>query len=565
MHTNSRALPLLVFLAVAMLTVWLPASPILAQDTEIQGAQDQGAPAQDQDKGAPAQDQDAPALDVETEGAEAPRLRSDFGPFDNIVVIPIEGTIDDALATSLERRVEEARASGADCIVFDIDTYGGELFAMDRITGLIYPLPPLDESEEGIHTVAYVSDKAISAGVMIAFSCREIFMKRGTRMGDCEPITFGGAEGIQTLPEKIQSPTRAKFRTYAERNGYPIAIAEAMVTKELGLVRIRFEGEEEPGYYSILETEEWPEEKRARIASEEIILLKGQLPTFTDSESIEYGLSKGTVRDRDELLDLLSGGEYVAPDEGAVLEMNWSEDLARFLQAWKFVFFIIGVIGLYLEFKTPGFGVPGVVGIIGFALLFGSSYVTGLAETWEILVFFAGVILLAVEIFVLPGFGIPGVLGLFMILASFYLASQPFIVPSTADDTLRGAYEMKMALEWMMQFGLSLVVVFVLVSLLARWLPKTTWFGRLILTPVPAGDSLAMAGAGTAAQGAGQAGSVAVAAEGKTLTKLRPAGFARIDGRRVEVVTGGDFIDAGVPVVVTEVHGNRVVVKKTIS
>ena len=216
-----------------------------------------------------------------------------------------------------------------------------------------------------------------------------------------------------------------------------------------------------------------------------------------------------------------------------MLEMNWSEDLARFLQAWKFVFFIIGVIGLYLEFKTPGFGVPGVVGVLGFAVVFGSSYITGLAEAWEILVFFAGVILLAVEIFVLPGFGIPGVLGLFFILASFYLASQPFIVPSTSS----ASYEMGMVMEWMLQFGISLVVCFVLVVLLARWLPKSTWFGRVILAPVPINGGAA-AGGMALATSATESPALSAGATGVTITALRPAGFARIDGQKIEVVTG---------------------------
>ncbi len=496
-----------------------------------------------------------PASDDREDAVEAARS-SRFGPFERIFVIPIEGTIDGGLATSIERRIESAKEAGADCIVFDIDTYGGEVFAAEKITGLIFPLSPIRPGDDGIHTVGYVSDKAISAGALIAFSCREIYMRYGTRMGDCEPITMSASEGVQTLPEKFQSPLRAKFRTFAQRNGYPVAIAEAMVTKELGVVKIRFKGQDGYSFYTIAETETWSEEKRDQIEEETVLLLKGQLPTFNDGESEELGLSSGTVRDREELLDILSGGEYVSPVAGEnVLEISWSEEMVRFLQTWKFVFFVIGVIGLYLEFKTPGFGAPGIVGIIAFGLLFGSSYLSGLAEAWEVLVFFAGVGLLVFEIFILPGFGIPGVAGLLLILVSFYLASQPFVIPGFEDDTLSAPYEMDMLSRWVFQFTLSLVISIVLMVLLARWLPKSRLFGRLILEPAPAGGGPVFA----------QAAEGQVGETGKTLSALRPAGRAMIGDRKVEVVTQGDFIDEGTDVEVIDVRGNRIVVRRRTS
>lgn len=502
----------------------------------------------------------ARSIEPTAEGAETgdpieAAAGSAFGPFERVVVIPIVGPIDGALATSLERRVTEAEDDGVDCIVFEINTYGGEVFAAERITDLIFPLPPIDENDDGIHTIAYVEEKAISAGALIAFSCREIFMEYGSRMGDCEPITMA-TDGVQTLPEKFQSPLRAKFRTFAQRNGYPEAIAEAMVTKELGVTRIRFEDEEEAHYYTILETKAWPEEKRARIDSEEVILLEGQLPTFNDSECIRYGLSRGTVRDRAELLQLL--GAPTGDDAPPVLEMNWSEDLVRFLEAYKFIFFIIGVVALYLEFKTPGLGVPGIVGVIAMGIVFGSSYLTGLAETWEILVFVAGVGLLAVEIFILPGFGIPGVAGLFLMLLAFYLASQPFVIPDPDRNTPSAPFEMQMFEEWVMQFSLSLVIAVVLIAILARWLPKTRFMGWLVLEPVtPRGQVASVPAAAPRSNLLGETG--------VALTTLRPAGRATIGSRRLEVTTRGGYIEAGEAIEVCEVHGNRVVVRKRIS
>jgi len=508
----------------------------------------------------------ADAMPGENEDPDAalPGDATGFGPFERIYVIPIAGTIDGGLATSIERRVEQARVDGADCIVFDIDTYGGEVFAAEQITDLLFPLPPMRPDEEGVHTVAYVSEKAISAGALIAFSCRQLFMKRGTRLGDCEPITLS-AGSVETLPEKFQSPLRAKFRTYAQRNGWPVAIAEAMVTKELGVVRIRFEGEDDFAYFSILETKSWDEERRESIAEQEFLILEGQLPTFNALEMQDLGLSSGTVRDRDELLDLLAGGSWTPPGETGVLEISWSEELVRFLQAWKFLFFIVGVIGLYLEFKSPGFGAPGIVGVLALALVFGSSYLSGLAEVWEILVFFAGVVLLAVEIFVFPGFGIPGVLGLLLILTSFYLATQPFIVPGFDEDSVSGPFEMQAFSRWVLQFAASLVAIVVVVSLLARWLPKTTLFGRLILEAAPSSGEVRRSTddrpAGPAMSGEG----VSVGDVGTSVSPLRPAGRARFGNRTADVVTEGAWIDRGDSVEVVRVAGRRVVVRKVIS
>jgi len=470
-----------------------------------------------------------------------------FGPFQRIFVVPIEGTIDSGLAESVARRIDDARDEGAECIVFEIDTYGGEVFAAEKITHAIFPLP--EERGGAIHTIAFVKEKAISAGVLIAMSCREIYMEYGSRMGDCEPILVSPGEGILTAPEKIQSPLRAEFRKFAERNGYPVAIAEAMVTKELGVVRIRFEGESESRYYSVVEADEWPDEKRERIAEEEILVRKGELPTFTFLEAERLGLSHGTVQSREDLLSRIStpGGT------DRVLEITWSEEMVRILQAWKFLLFIIGVIGLYLEFKAPGFGAPGVVGILALALFFFSSYLSGLAEVWEILVFILGVVLLAVELFVLPGFGIPGVLGIFLILLSFYLASQPFVIPGSRPDTVSGAYEMEMLRAWLVHFALSVLGCLVAIAVLARTLPRTPLYRRLVLAPAPL------------ARGASvdpEATPELLGSVGISLTKLRPAGKARFGDRRVDVVAEGEFLEAGVPVRVVDVLGNRIVVCK---
>ncbi|MEO6095318.1 MAG: hypothetical protein ABIW76_06465, partial [Fibrobacteria bacterium] len=144
------------------------------------------------------------------------------------IVIPIEEQVDFGLHAFLKRAVAEALAKKPDAIVFKVNTYGGELQSAFEIVDLLMGVSKCS-------TYAYVEQKAISAGALISLSCNRIAMGNGTTIGDCAPITQG-SDGIVMLGEKIQSPLRAKFRTLAEKNGYPGFLAQAMVTADIGVV-----------------------------------------------------------------------------------------------------------------------------------------------------------------------------------------------------------------------------------------------------------------------------------------------------------------------------------------
>ncbi|MBN2271306.1 MAG: hypothetical protein JXN61_11870, partial [Sedimentisphaerales bacterium] len=147
-------------------------------------------------------------------------------------VITCHDMVDEGLLESIKRRTNAALGQGVDYLIYDIDTFGGGLFAAYDISDYF-----LHEVNAKAATVAYVSKKAISAGALISVACEDIIMKEKTRIGDCAPMALGGKlEGVER--EKIETDTRTAFETSAEHNGYPAALLKAMVTQQIEVYRI---------------------------------------------------------------------------------------------------------------------------------------------------------------------------------------------------------------------------------------------------------------------------------------------------------------------------------------
>jgi membrane-bound serine protease (ClpP class) len=204
---------------------------------------------------------------------------------------------------------------------------------------------------------------------------------------------------------------------------------------------------------------------------------------------------------------------------------------------------MIGLIGIYTEIKTPGWGLPGTVALISLALFFGSSYILQLASIMEILLFVAGVILLALEIFVIPGFGITGILGIIFIVASLFLSlmgSQPFVDWSQVSIAI-------------FQLAGALVLSLLIFMVLIKYLPKSSAFSKLVLAEAESADK------GFVSYPSDKA---LIGKEGIALTDLRPAGLAEFNGERIDVVADWDYIVKGKKIKVIRVEGIKVVVKE---
>ncbi|NNE08427.1 MAG: nodulation protein NfeD, partial [Gemmatimonadetes bacterium] len=312
--------------------------------------------------------------------AEAPTL----------VMVTIEGTIDLGLPPFVERALAEAEESGAEALILEINTLGGRVDAASRIRDLL-----LDAE---VKTVAYINKRAISAGALISLACEEIVMAPGSTIGAATPVTASGNAGqMEKASEKVVSYFRSEMRATAEQRGRPPEIAEAMVDESVVIDGV---------------TEE------------------GKLLTLTTDQAVELGIADRVAPTRMAMIEETFGEETMLTE----LVPNWAENVVRFFTNPILSGFLlsIGFLGILMELRTPGFGIPGAVGIAALALFFGAQYIVQLAGNGEIILFALGLILVAVEIFVIPGFGIAGIIGIGLLLGTTFNAMIPHI-PAPGD------------------------------------------------------------------------------------------------------------------------------------
>jgi membrane-bound serine protease (ClpP class) len=434
-----------------------------------------------------------------------------------VYVIPIEGMIERGLIYVIRRGVGEAERRKADAIIFVMDTPGGQLQAAEEIINII--------ASVNVPTYTYVNPNAISAGAIIALATDKIYMAPGSRIGDAMPIMMSPMGGAQPMPEdikeKIMSYTAGLVRSAAQRKGHDDRLAESMVRPEIE--------------YKI---------------GEDIISKAGELLTLTNAEAERYVgqgtdrrrlLSSGTVNSLDGLLATIG-----VPD-AAIQRMVVSplETVARYIEMFSWLLLAGGVLGIFVEIKTPGFGVPGILGGLLLAVWFWGHHIAGFAGMEEALIFLIGMVLLLVEIFVIPGFGFVGLtglmlmaLGMLMAMVQHYPGTPTFHIPSLQVE----------GLLW--NLGLATCTAFLAGLLLVRFLPKTTAYSHLVLSAEERADQ----GYRVASQ------TELVGQQGTAGTPLRPAGIGVFGARRVNVVARGAFIEQGTPIVVAETHGARVVV-----
>jgi membrane-bound serine protease (ClpP class) len=489
-------------------------------------------------------------------GASEPNNLPTQGRTVKAAVIVCKGMIDDGLYKSIQRRTQIALDAGADYLIYEISTYGGLLQSGDDISKYFI----LDVAKKA-HTVAYITTEAISAGAMISVSCQDIIMRENTTIGDCAPIQIGAKlEGVER--EKTESFTRAAFKRAAEANGYPEALLKAMVSMQIEIYKIQ---NLKTGKYEFFETEQMPkDQKEYDIKNKILIDSDKELLTLTASKAVEYGVARAVVEDRAGALDFLAKRDGVTfAGEPMVLKTLWSEEMVRWLNspAVMGALIMLALLGVYIEFQKPGLMLPGLVAAVCFVIIIGSKYLIGLANWVEVVIFITGVLLLMVEIFVLPGFGIAGILGVMCILAGLFgmliknpPGSAPW--PQTPLDWQLFASEV-----WGLLFGF---IGFILLALmLPRYLPKIPVVRRLVLNPpevtvIQPSAAVTKQPTESFAQPAVQAG-----VKGVTISQLRPAGKANFGGRRFDVVSRGELIEAGKEIIVVLVEGNRIVVRET--
>lgn len=451
----------------------------------------------------------------------------------NVYVIPVAEDVEPALAAFIERCLRETEDDPGALLVLEMDTFGGRVDSALAIVDALLAVQPRE-------TVAYVRTKAISAGALIALACNRLAMAPNTTIGDCAPIAFTN-EGPTMLGEKFQSPLRAKFRTLARANNYPSVLAEAMVTDGMEVFRVELDGE--VLYLEASEYDDLTPAEKERVASKKTVVRKGELLTMDNEEALELGFSTLTASSIEEMLAGLGVADYTL----IRLEQNWSETLGRFITAIAPLLMMAGLAALYMELKAPGFGLPGIIGLLCIGLVLFNQHLVGLASHTEFLIVLLGLVLLAMEIFVLPGFGIAGIAGIVVLGIGLVLSFQDFVLPDPGQpwqrEIMLGNVAMVLA---------SILFAFASVLLFLRYVFPS--LGRTVEGPYLAA-TLADSHDVAAQTLAVQAGSRGVA-----LTALRPAGKMKSGGGVIDVVTEGEFIDKGASLEVLALRGNIVVV-----
>ncbi len=478
-----------------------------------------------------------------------------------VAVIYVEGEINSYTLRDMQRRFARAKAAGVKAVVLDIDSYGGLVTAGLDMSRFL-------KQQKDFHVTALVSRKAISAGAMIAVACDEIVMTPSSTLGDCAPIVMGPEGGLQSVDAtnraKIESPVIEDFRDSAQRNGYDTLLMESMVSvgREVYWVQNsdgqrRFvDGET----YQQLSNDGW----KAVLPERNPVDSKESLLTVNATLAQQLGIARAVVPDIETFL----------ADRGwqAVLRLQRGpgDALIAFLSSGTVTFFLITIlsISIYIAMHAPGHGMAEVVMVSCLAVLLGVPLLTGYAEWWEVLCVLIGIVLLALEIFVIPGFGIAGVTGILLIVVGLMMTLVPPVPPEMP------GFAPRVQLQWdLVTRALLLVLGAMFTSLvtaffISRHLPILPIGRKLVLTATvgrPLGGSAGVPPAGDSG------GWIKVGDAGKTTTDLRPGGMAAFfdpvlnDQRPVDVLGDGNFIPAGTSVVVHELRGQVVVVRRAVS
>lgn len=404
-----------------------------------------------------------------------------------VYYIPVEQAVERGLEAFIRRSIETAAEAGASHIVLEINTPGGAIDAAGNIAQLL--------RSTDIPITAYVVKNAISAGAYIALNCDQIVMAPSSTMGAAGVIDVNG----NAADKKTQSYWISEMKAAAELNGRDPLYAIAMTDPSIDLPEYRAP--------------------------------KGEYLTLTEKEALEVGYAEAIAKDRKELLQFLNLENAIEKE----MEVTFAEKIARFVTHPIVIPILlsIGSLGLVLELYSPGFGVPGIMGISALLLFFFGHYIAGFAGMESILLFLAGLVLISIEIF-MPGFGIFGLLGIGAIICSMLLASF-----STT----------KMIIAILIAVIVAAVGSFVMFKFFGNRGPLK----KLVLTNATTTEEGYVANVNR---------EDLIGKIGTALTPLRPSGTALIGNERLDVVTEGSYIDKEQKIQVVQTSGLKIVVRE---
>lgn len=416
-----------------------------------------------------------------------------------VMVMGIKSEIDPRMTRYVNLALEHAAKTNADIVIIEMDTYGGILTdAKDIVDKIMSFKKPV---------WVFINADAASAGALISIACDSIYMSPGASIGAATVVDGGG----EKAPDKYQSYMRSIMRSTAEENKRNPTIAEGMVDEQVEMDSVK---------------------------------KVGQVITFSTSEAIRYGYCEGKVESIEEILKKNKIRDY----EIDRFELDSADKIISFFLnpfiSGVLILIILG--GIYFEMQTPGIGFAGLAALVALILYLVPYYLNGLAQNWEIIAFFVGLGLVAVEIFVLPGFGIAGISGIVITVGSLVLImvnNDAFDFEFVPINDVLGALVAALA---------GLLGAMVLFFVGGSRLPNTKFYKRIALT-----DTQESIRGYTSNFNTG----ILIGKTGITQTVLRPSGKILIDKIIYDAYTRGEYIDKGLPVEVISVTGSSVQVK----
>jgi len=445
--------------------------------------------------------------------------------------VPIEGTIDLGLPPFIERSIKEAESNSADAIIFEINTFGGRVDAATQIKDAIM--------DSRVKTVAFINKRAISAGALISLSCEKIYMTGGATIGATTAVDMSGKKGS----EKVISYMREEMAATAEKRGRSKDIARGMVDEELEFQKkVKREYITEDGEVDTIKTVNY-----FLILNDDTMYVndiegrkQGNLITLTTEQALKYRMADKIAETFDDVLDSLglSGASVYETSE------NWSESIVRFLTnpVVASLLTTFGFLGILFELQSPGWGVPGTVGLTCLILSLGASYIAELATMTDFLIIIAGLMFLVLETLVIPGFGIPGIVGIVMILWGLYLLLLPDV--PVGEEVLSQATT-----------GLLIGILGGIAGLviLFKAMTRTKFWMDLTSPSIQSRDEGYTTTLGW---------ENLVGEDGVADTDLHPSGWVKVNDQRIFAVSEGAFVNNNTVVTILSVDGNRVVVRE---
>ncbi len=399
----------------------------------------------------------------------------------SIYVIDVKTEVTPGLYNYINNSIQKAEDEGADLILLEIDTFGGRVDSAISISDAII--------SSTVPTAAYINKKAISAGVLISISCDRIYMAPGATIGSAETIP---------ATEKNISFWKKQLKTVAEEKGRDPQVVMAMADKD-----IEIEG----------------------------LIEKGKLLNLTTNEAVDIGFIDGKALNRRQIYESLDIESFSETE----IESTVVEDFINIISSSYVapLLLALGFIGMIIEIITPGFGVGGIISIIGFSLFFMGSILGGSAQVLSVIVFMVGMVLLVIEA-AAPGFGVFGVLGISSIIMSVVMASR-----SVA--------------QAVMYIVIAIALTAVVITIIFKKLPKRKLSKTLLLDTNLNKDEGYISS---------EEKSQYLGKEGVCLSFLRPSGKIEIEGEMLDAIAESGLIEKGEKVKVIRVEGSKIIVRK---